>query len=162
MNYSTAVMLINQNIRAIHAAYTDTTQGQYQRTTFKTLDPTIKKGDIVVVQADKRRGLTVMQVTDVDVDVDYESDVSVDWIVSKVDPTESQKILQEEAKWIDVLKKAERRKKAEEIKTNLLEMYKNDGIEEMPIAIMSTPGKKGNRSPLLEKPKKEPAEEVQQ
>lgn len=138
MNYSTAVMLINQNIRAIKTTYEpDTPSKKHERYTFKTLDHSIKPGDYVVVPTDTRHGMTVVLVDEVDVDVDFESGVEIKWAVSKVAVEESQKILLEEQKWIDTLKASEKRRKREEIKKNIFDMYQDDGIDKLAIANMT-------------------------
>jgi hypothetical protein len=84
---STAVMLINPNIRAIKTTYEpDPTNGiKVPRYIFKTLDKTIKPGDFVVVATDTRWGLTVVKVDEVDVDVDFEASTPTKWVISKVD-----------------------------------------------------------------------------
>lgn len=138
MNYSTAVMLINTNIRAVKVTYEpDTDKAKQNRVIYKTLDQSISKGDFVVVPTDTRHNLTVVQVDEVDVEVDFESSVEVKWIVSKVATEDSARILKEETKWIEALKASEKRRKREEIKKNMLDMYNDDGIEKMPIANFS-------------------------
>lgn len=148
MNYSTAVMLINQNIRAVKTVYEKDVIGgtKYPRVIFKTLDKTIKPGDFVVVPTETRHGMTVVMVDEVDVDVDFESTTQVKWIVSKVLTDEHQNILGEEGKWIEALKASEKRRKREEIKKNMLEMYEDDGIAKLPIANMSG----GSETALIE------------
>lgn len=137
MNYSTAVMLINQNIRAVLISYETDKDGKGIRpyTMFKTLDRSIKVGDLVVVPTDTRHKNTVVRVEEVDVDVDFESPVKVDWIAAKVDMSSYVNIQIEESKWIDALKASEKRRKREDIKKNMLEMY-DEGIEKLPIAKM--------------------------
>lgn len=137
MNYTTAVMLINQNIRAVHCVYEPETEySKPERKMFKTLDPELKEGDYVVVPTETRHKMTVMQVVAVDVDVDFESSIKIDWIVDRVNVEANQLILDEEAMWIDKLKQSEKRRKREEIKKNMLDMHKDDGLEDMAIAQM--------------------------
>lgn len=82
MNYSTAVMLINANIRAVSAQYEETGKVEV----FKTLLHDLKKDDIVVVESGTRWKFTTVKVTDVEnVQVDFDSDKLVKWIVQKVD-----------------------------------------------------------------------------
>lgn len=139
MNYSTAVMLINENIRAIQTIYEPDEPGRKQpRTIFKTLDSSINTGDFVVVPTDTRHGMTVVEVVEVDVDVDFESNTPVKWIISKVEIEENNKILKEEEKWIEALKESEKRRKREEIKANMLAMYQDAKIDALPIASMQS------------------------
>lgn len=139
MNYSTAVMLINPNIRAIKTNYEPDVAGRppQERIIFKTLDKSIKKGDCVVVPTDTRHKLTVVLVDEVDVEVDFDAGKEIKWVVSKFTTEDHARILSEEAKWIETLKASEKRKKREEIKKNMLEMYSEDGIDKLPIANMS-------------------------
>lgn len=137
MNYSSAVMLINPNIRAVKIVYEkDSDNNKVTRYTFKTLDPSIKKGDLVVIPTSTRHGYTVVLVDDVDVEVDFDSSVELKWIVCKAPVQQYEDILAEEKKWIGAIKASEARKKREDIKKNMLEMYKDSGIEQIGIATM--------------------------
>ncbi len=138
MNYSTAVMLINPAIRAIKTIYEpDPEMGKkQQRYTFKTLDQSIKKGDFVVIPTDTRHSMTVVLVDEVDVEMDYESGIEIKWIIDRVDIEGSNYVLKEEKVWIDALKASEKRKKQAEIKKNLVDMYSDAGIDQLPIAKM--------------------------
>lgn len=146
MNYSTAVMLINPSIRAIKTIYKPDTVRPDGKSTmneprviYKTLDKDIKKGDLVVVETHTRHGMTAVLVEEVDIEVDFESDVVVRWVVDKVDTTQLKTIQAEEGKWIDALKAAEKRRKREEIKKNMLAMYDDEGIDKLPIASLGGP-----------------------
>lgn len=138
MNYSTAVMLINTNIRAIKVTYElDTDKLRQQRYTYKTLDASIKVGDYVIVPTETRHNMTVCRVEEVDVDVDFEDSTEIKWIVDRVNKGDHDNILKEESKWIEALKQSEKRRKREEIKKSMLEMYQDEGIEKLPIANMA-------------------------
>ena len=143
MNYTTAVMLINPNIRAIKTIYEpDVVDGAGrvtktgQRYTFKTLDTSIKVGDLVVVPTNTRHNFTVVKVEEVDVEVDFEADLQLKWIVDRVDQTNHALVLAEEGKWIEQLKASEKRAKREEIKKKMFDMYQDTGIDKLPIANM--------------------------
>lgn len=139
MNFTTAVMLLNQNISAIHTIYEEETEQRRQpRTTFKTLDTTIQVGDFVVIPTDTRHKMTVVKVVGVDVDVDFESQTPVQWVISKVNMDAHNTILSEEQKWIETIKASEKRRKREELKKNMLEMFHEDGIEQLAIANMGS------------------------
>lgn len=138
MNYSTAVLLINPRIRAIETAYEKDTEGRKApRSIFKTLDASIKEGDYVIVPTDTRHSKTVVLVTGVDIDIDFESSVQVGWVIDRVNTADHDKIQTEEKKWIEQIKAAEKRRKREEIKKSMLDMYQDEGIEKMAIANMS-------------------------
>ncbi len=140
MNYSTAVMLINENIRAIKVTYEIDEEGRSKKTRyiFKTLDKSIKKGDYVVIPTTTRHGMTVVLVDEVDVDVDFESPTLVKWIISKVSNENYEHILEEEQKWIETLKASEKRKKKEELKKNMIDYVENSDLENLSIAKMSS------------------------
>ncbi len=104
MNYSSAVMIINHDIRAIRTSYEPAAPGKsLQEYVFKTIDKTIKKGDYVVVPTETRWGYTVNRVEAVDVDVDFDSDVILKWILSKVDVDGNKQTIEEEEKWVQAL-----------------------------------------------------------
>ena len=141
MNYSTAVMLINENIRAVKVIYEPELQANGSKRTqtpylFKTLDQSIKNGDYVVVPTTTRHGMTVVQVLEADAEVDFESSVEIKWLIGKVDLTDSTKIAAEEAKCIEALKLSEKNRKRNEIKKNLLATYEDAGLEKLAIANM--------------------------
>lgn len=131
MNYSTAIFLINNNVRAVRGTY----QQDGSTAVFKTLDPTIKKDDLVVVPTSTRHLMTVFKVTEVDVDVDMDSNVPMEWVVDKVD-TEAYKALKaDEDAAISKIKSAELRKK----RTDLADALFKDNVAELkalPIATM--------------------------
>lgn len=126
MNYSTAVMLFNDQIRAIKTIYEpDTEHKKQQRYIYKTLDTTIKKGDLVVIPTDTRHCYTVVLVDEVDVEVDYESGIEIKWVVSRADTDSYKAVLEQEKVWIDTMKKAEVRKKKKDIQKNVLDLLDN-------------------------------------
>lgn len=144
MNYSTAVMLVNQNIRAINCSYepdlvdaNGKVTKRYDRYTYKTLDQTLRPGDYVVVPTDSRHKMTVIRVEEVDVDVDFDSSLEIKWVISRVDTDAHSAILTEETKWIEALKKSEKRHKREEIKKKMLDFYTEENATALPIANMT-------------------------
>lgn len=130
MNYSTAVMLINPNIRAI--------KGQYEEggniEVFKTLDADLKVGDMAVVESGTRWGMTVFKVVEVDVDVDFDSSKKIGWVVGKVDIAAHDELKKLEAAAIDVIKKGELRKRREDIRKNTLDAVSAGEIDRLDIA----------------------------
>jgi len=135
MNYTTAVMLFNENIRAISVVYEDTKEAPNQKTwIFKTLDQSIKKDDILVVASSTRHGLTTVKVIEADVEIDFDSDVQLKWIIQKVETATYDKILEEEKVWIDTMKKAEMQKKREDIRSNITNLYADPKLETLAIS----------------------------
>lgn len=140
-NYSTAVMLFNPKIRAINIFYNPIEKDPSQSSfTFKSLDPTIETDDLVVIPTDTRHGFTVVKVAEVDVEVDIESDTQLKWIASKLDTRANDAVLLEEGKWIAQMKKGEARKRREEIKKNMEDLYTDEegALDTLPIASMDS------------------------
>lgn len=105
MNFSTAVFLINDKARAIRAVYEP--HDGVKQTTFKTLDPDIKKDDLVVVPTGTRHGFTVVKVVEIDLSIDFEDKTPMEWIVGKVDLAPHESRLKDEAAAIEQIKAAE-------------------------------------------------------
>jgi len=110
MDNSKIVFLINDQARAIHAKY-DPDVDVIE--TFKTLDPTIAVDDIVVVESGTRHNMTVVKVLAVDVDVDFDAQSPVKWVVARIDQVEFDETVEREAKAVAAVNAVElRRKKA--------------------------------------------------
>lgn len=121
MNLSTAVFLLkNSAARAVLVTYEpDTTSRKQDRVMYKTFDASIKKGDMVVVPTDTRHNLTVCQVDAVDVDVDFDSNTQVAWIVGKIDMADVNSIKAQEDNIINIIKAAEKNKKKLELQASM-------------------------------------------
>ena len=135
MNYSTAVMLINPSIRAVRGQYED--RGTTE--VFKTIDQSLKIGDLAVVETSTRWGMTVFKVTAVDVEVDFDSSTTIGWVVGRVDQAQHDNIKTMEQKAIEVIKAGELRKRREEIKKNTLDAVAAGEIEKLDIVSLGTP-----------------------
>ncbi len=134
MNYSSAVMLINNNIRAVKVTYEpDTERDTKQRYIYKTLDKSLQNGDYVVVPTDTRHNLTVCQVDEINVDVDPDDSTPLKWIVAKVDKAAYDSTLSEEAKWIEALKGAEKDARRKEMAEKMINKY-GENLKNLPIA----------------------------
>lgn len=117
MNYSTSVFLINQKVRAISCNYEP---NERKITVYKSLDETIAAGDFVVVPTETRHRFTVARVVEVDVDVDFDSNEQMNWIVARVDKTAHELTLKQEEAAIAVVKSAEIRRKRDELAAAML------------------------------------------
>lgn len=125
MNYSTAVFLINKNVRCVMATYEVDTDpandaSKIKRTPFKTLDPDIVKGDLVVVPTNTRHGMTVVRVVEVDAEVDFDNATPMAWIVDVVRRDNYDKNIRAEDQAINAIRSAEKRKKADELRAALI------------------------------------------
>jgi hypothetical protein len=130
MNYSTVVLLINKNVRAIMATYESGDTAL--RTMFKTLDPDIKDGDLCIVPTDTRHKFTVVKVIETDVDVDFDNGTQIAWVVGKVDQDAYKTTLEQEGVAITKIKSAEQRKKRDDLRASLLADSAAD-IQALPI-----------------------------
>lgn len=139
MNYTTAIFLINRNVRAVAAIYEagDTAP----RTLFKTLRADLQLGDLCVVPTNTRHNFTVVKLVDLDVDVDFDSQVPMAWIVAKIDQTEHDKIVGQEQTAVAAIKSAEMRKKRDLLRESLL-ADKLEEIKALPIAAMENGDRK--------------------
>jgi hypothetical protein len=138
-NYSTAVFLLNNQVRAVLGIYKpdplNTVNAPLEkRVMFKTLDKDIKKDDLVLVPSTTRHGITTFKITDVDVDVDLESNTKVDWIIGVVDRTDYDQVLAQEASAINAIKSAQTTKKRKELRDTLMADVPMDTIKALPIA----------------------------
>ena len=137
-NYSTAIFLINKDVRAIAVTYEkidlskDTTQMKYTAAylsggklpegavVFKTMDPTIKVDDYVIVPTDTRHGMTVCKVVAVDIEVDFDSTKECHWIVGTVNTHEFEQIRQQEEQAIIAIKTGEVKNRQDKLRTDLM------------------------------------------
>ena len=140
MNYSTAVFLVNSHVRAVVGIYEDDDNGKRQvpRTTFKTLDESIKVGDFVLVPTNTRHRMSVNKIVEVDVEVDLESSTPMAWIIGPVDRSEFERVTKMEEGAIAQIKSAEKRRKQDELRAALLK--DNEFLKALPIADMSAEG----------------------
>lgn len=115
MNNSTIVLLINDHARAIRATYEE----GHSPGVFKTLDQTIAKDDLVVAETGTRHGMTVVKVTEVDIDVDFDATADVKWIIQKVDKAAFDDLVAQEKDAIAAVHSAERRRKKEQLRESL-------------------------------------------
>lgn len=133
MNLSTAVFLINKDLRAVMALY----EPGGKPTMFKTLDKSIKAGDVVAVPSSTRHNLTTAKVTEVDVSVDFDDQTKVDWVITRIDMEAYERTKKMEDQAIEVLKAADFRKRREALANDLtasaaeikaLPIYKNGSV----------------------------------
>lgn len=123
MNYSTAIFLVNDNVRAIRASYDiDHTSGKpvpKDVKTFKTMDPNLKVGDFIVVPTSTRHMMTINRVEEVDVEVLPESSLQLDWVVAVVDKMDHDAVVAMEERGIVAIKSSEKRRAREELVAKL-------------------------------------------
>lgn len=118
MNYSTAIFLINDDVRCVAAVYED--RDDAPRALFKTFDPHIGVDSWVVVPTSTRHGMTVCKIVEVDMEPDYDSTEEMKWIIGVISRVDFDKILQREGEAINQIKSAEKRRKREELRDALV------------------------------------------
>lgn len=134
MNYTTAIFLLNKNVRAVMCNYEP--DAPDKKVMFKTLDPNIRVGDFVIVPTKTRHGMTVSKVVEVDVDVDFDSQTLVDWLIEVINRTTHNATVAQEAEAISVIKSAERTRKRNELAAALL-VDSKEALTALPITTMS-------------------------
>lgn len=134
MNYTTAVFLINKNVRAVLATYE--AEDAAKRTVFKTLDQTLKVGDFAIVPTDTRHKMTVVKIVETDVDVDFDNATPVAWIMGKIDRTEYDLTLAQEQEAIQVIKSAELRQKRDNLRKAMFADHV-ETLKALPIAVIN-------------------------
>lgn len=133
MNYSRAIFLINDDVRGIRCQY-DPTEPR-NTTVFKSMDPDIKVDDYVVVQTSIRHEMTVVKVTEVDVDVDLDYSNDLSWVIQTVDTESFAELQAKEQTAIDAMKSAEKRRRRAELRESLFK----DQAEELKGLELSQP-----------------------
>jgi hypothetical protein len=131
MDNSVIVPLINDDCRLVHVIYEE---GGI-KSLMKTLDLSITVDDLVVVQSGTRWEMTVAKVAAVDVDINFETECGVKWVVHKVDATGFERIIEMEKEAIDAVQAAEKKRKRDELRKSVM-AHHEDQIKGLQIAKM--------------------------
>lgn len=134
MNYSTAVFLINPACRAVKATYEEDGNKTQTPYVFKTVDKSIKVGDLVVVPTDTRHKLTVVKVVETDIEIDVDTPHQIKWVVGKVDLMTHQSLIDMEEAAISKIKAAEMHAKRQELAKKLQESIGGLDLKALPMA----------------------------
>lgn len=121
MHNSKIVFLINDSARAVGARYEP--HGPVE--VFKTLDPSIEVGDMIVVESGTRWDMTTAKVCEVDVDVNLDSDTPVKWVVQKIDSEAFDQIKEKEKAAVDAVQVAERSRKKKELRDSMFKHHED-------------------------------------
>lgn len=123
-NYSTAVMVANEQIKAVNVIWEPEEYGRVPRIQmFKTLDHTIKVGDKVVVPCGSRFKQCICEVKEVDVEPDYTSDEKIDWIIDVVNNARHEIVLKKEKKMIEAMQAGEKLAKKKELHAKMKDLH---------------------------------------
>lgn len=126
LNHSTAIFLMNKEVRAILCIYEVDTKGKNgedilaPRHMFKTMDQSIRVGDLVVVPTMAKHNASINKVVEVDVEVDFESSTVVPWIIDVVDKSLFNENSKKEAVAIEAIKSGQKRRKQDELRDMLM------------------------------------------
>ena len=131
MQNSTIVLLINDDARAIRGEYEDGGKSGL----FKTLDKDIKVDDLIVVESGTRHKMTVVKVTEVDVDINFDTDRDVKWVVQTINTDFFEHTLEQERDAIAAVQSAERRRKRDALREALFADHQ-DKIKSLSLANM--------------------------
>src|ERR1017187_568648 len=118
-NYSTAVFIFDDRARAVRGIYENKENAPSK--VYKTLDPDIKVGDLVVVPSTTRHNFTTVKIIEVDVYIDLESSIPVDWVVDRVDRAKYVALLNMEKVIMEKVQAGETKKKRAAMKAMLEE-----------------------------------------
>lgn len=141
MNYSTAIFLINSDVRAVSVSYEQDAEGKGVKPfhLFKTFDPEVAVSDFVVIPTGTRHNMTVARVEEVDIEVEVDTGVDMKWLVGRVDTAAYGVVVAQEAEAIQTIKSAEKRAKQDELRAKLIadnpELSKLANISGEPLAL---------------------------
>jgi hypothetical protein len=130
MNLSTAIFLVNNHCRAISVAYEwcdkdgKAANGAVVKTdVFKTLDPDIRKGDLVIGETTTRHNLCVYKVVETDVEIDLERSDYIPWIVGVVDGSPLSKLRAMEQEMKSKIQEKDKQRKRAELAETMMKDY---------------------------------------
>lgn len=134
-NYSNAIFLLHEKARmmlGIFEADASKDQATAKREPFKTLDPTIKAGDLVVVETGSRHHASVVKIVQADVPPNFTTTEQTRWIIQRVDVEQYVQLQSMEAQAIEAVKAAELKKERNELKKTMFADY-GDELNALPI-----------------------------
>jgi hypothetical protein len=122
MNYTTAICLISDDVRGIAVSYELPVEGvETKLYTFKSLDKTIRVGNLVIIPTDTRHGFTVVEVQEIDVEIPIDSTLTYKWIAAVFSRVRYDTVLEEEAHIVSRIKSGHARKQRSDIRATLEE-----------------------------------------
>lgn len=125
-NKSNVIFLLSDEVRAMRVRY-DEEYAKNKDTVKKTFDKDLKVGDYVVVETSTRYKMTVCKIIAQDVEVDFDSNDHIGWIITKVDLEEFDQIKEQENTALAALQEAEKAKKKREMMRDLNDLKEYAG-----------------------------------
>ncbi len=155
MNLSAAVMLFEENgVRPCRVEYDpDIAKNNSHTVHFKCVDPSVAKGDLVIVQTTTRHGFTVAKVASIgytEVPVDFEAPTQWGWVAAKFDLPGFDNILASEKNLIGKVSEANANKMRADLKSamGLSTVSLADVFIKAPAAIASPHGAAAPEAPV--------------
>ena len=129
MNFNTVIFLVNPKMRAVKAVWEPVDEHGKNKDnkyvvpqTLKTLDASIKVGDLVLGETQMRHKMSVFKVVAVDVEVDLENSGYIGWVASKVD-SDLDRLKSSEGEIISAIRARDKEKKRAELAETMLKDY---------------------------------------
>lgn len=120
MNLSAAIMLVDKTVRPVKVEYDPIdTKNNNPMTRFKTINPNIQVGDLVICQTHTRYGFTIVKVVEVDFPVDFNSSEQWGWVGDKFDKASFDNVLKIEESVKGRVAKAEENRMREQLKRDM-------------------------------------------
>ena len=118
MNYSKALFIVNDDIRAVKIQY-DPAAKSNEYDYVKTFDRDVKVDDMIVVQSGTRHKMTTAKVVEIDCHIDVNAPGDMKWMVCVVDAEPVEKLVEMEADAVKMIQDAEKRRTARELRQEL-------------------------------------------
>ena len=130
-NYSTVIFLISDKVRLMGVSYEPLGEKQAKEAAecktphglcyqFKSMDQSIKVGDLVVVPTGTRHNFTICKVQQIDAEPDFQPGVEYKWIAAVFDRQGYDQILAQESEAVTRVRSAKKRRMREELKKDVL------------------------------------------
>lgn len=138
MNHSTLAVLLDDNVQLVECIFTE----KGKKYTYKTLDKTIKEGDLVVVECyakdydedGQNFNAKVVKVIKVNTQVDFNSSTQYKWVIQKLDYKAFEELKFREDKLISDFHSLELKHK----KKSIREALGIEGVETLKLTNQST------------------------
>lgn len=115
MHPSRIIFAISDVARCVKVAY-DPDDPKNTHTEYKTMDPDIAVGDLVIVETKSRHKMTTGKVESTDIEPDLDSNAEMLWVYSKIDKDAIQSLREQESDAINTVQKLQRMKKRRELR----------------------------------------------
>ena len=135
MNYSASITLIDERVRVIDVKFVNTARETPKICSYKSLDPNIGVGDLVVVPAlyqDGKSRFSVAEVVGVDGELEIDSkEIEYKWVVQRVNMSDYNDVLIREKAAIDILRKADRKQRRINLAKTLIDATVIDDVRNL-------------------------------